>query len=41
MNFLNKLAFVIDKPFLSNSLMFMGKAEAYPRVEQLKCTSLG
>ncbi len=32
--------FVLDKPFQSG-LMSVGKAEAYPRVEQLKCTSLG
>jgi hypothetical protein len=31
--------FVLDKPF-QPSLMFVGKAGAYLRVEQLKCTSL-
>ncbi len=32
--------FVLDKP-LQPSLMFVGKAGAYPGVEQFKCTSLG
>ncbi len=32
--------FVLDKPFHS-CLIFVGKGEAFPRVEQLKCTLLG
>jgi hypothetical protein len=32
--------FVFDKSFLP-TLMFVGKAGAYPRVKQLKCTTPG
>jgi hypothetical protein len=39
MDFRIKLEFVLGKSFQS-SLMFAGKAEAYPRVEYLKDASL-
>jgi hypothetical protein len=35
MEYLKKLVFVPGKPF-ETSVMFVSKAEAYPRVEQLK-----